>query len=166
MDATERFSYLAFDVMSELSIGKPLGMLQSGKSHYVRDLLIKGIMVLGPLTPVPWLFHLFGSLPRMTADWLAYRAWVLEQLKERMRMEKAESSNVMAWLIKASEEEAERWNPTWLEGDAVSMIVAGSEPEASTLTFLFYHLAQTPSDQEKLRGELESTPWSTDARTL
>ena len=166
VNATEWFSYFAFDVMSELSFGKPLGMLQSGNSHYVRDLLIKGIMVLGPLTPVPWLFHLFGSLPRMTADWLAYRAWVLVQLKQRMQIEKAESSNVMTWLIKASEEGAERWDPTWLEGDAVSMVVAGSEPEASTLTFLFYHLAQTPSAQEKLRAELESTSWSTDARTL
>ena len=167
VNATEWFSYFAFDVMSELSFGKPLGMLKSGKSHYVRDLLIKGIMVLGPLTPVPWLFHLFGSLPRMTADWLAYRTWVLVQLKERMQMEKAESSNVMTWLIRASEEEGgEGWDPTWLEGDAVSMVVAGSEPEASTLTFLFYHLAQTPSAQEKLRAELESTSWSTDARTL
>ena len=85
VNATEWFSYFAFDVMSELSFGKPLGMLKSGKSHYVRDLLIKGIMVLGPLTPVPWLFHLFGSLPRMPADWLAYRAGVLAQLKERMK---------------------------------------------------------------------------------
>lgn len=166
VNATEWFSYFAFDVMSELSFGKPLGMLKSGKSHYVRDLLIKGIMVLGPLTPVPWLFHLFGSLPRMTADWLAYRAWVLVQLKQRMQMEKAESSNVMTWLIKASEDDGEKWDPSWLEGDAVSMVVAGSEPEASTLTFLFYHLAQTPSVQEKLRAELESISFSTDARTL
>ena len=166
VNATEWFSYFAFDVMSELSFGKPLGMLKSGKSHYVRDLLIKGIMVLGPLTPVPWLFHLFGSLPRMTADWLAYRAWVLVQLKERMQVEKAESSNVMTWLIKAGEEDSEKWDPSWLEGDAVSMVVAGSEPEASTLTFLFYHLAQAPSVQEKLRTELESTSFSTDARTL
>lgn len=166
VNVTEWFSYFAFDVMSELSFGKPLGMLKSGQSHYVRDLLIKGIMVLGPLTPVPWLFHLFGSLPRMTADWLAYRAWVLAQLKERMQMEKAESSDVMTWLIKANGEDGERWDPSWLEGDAVSMVVAGSEPEASTLTFLFYHLARDVSAQEKLHEELRSISFSTDARTL
>ena len=113
VNATEWLSYFAFDLMSEFSFGKPLGMLESGKSHYVRDLLIKGIMVLGPLTPVPWLFHLLGSLPRMTADWLAYGAWVLVQWKERMQMEKAESSNYLTWLIKASEEEGgERWHLT------------------------------------------------------
>ena len=95
MNATEWFSYFAFDVISELSFGKPLGILQSGESHYVWDHLIKGIMVLGTLTPVPWPFHLLGSLPRMTADWLAYRAWLLEQLKERMQIEKAESLNFM-----------------------------------------------------------------------
>lgn len=47
------FSYLAFDIMSDLSFGKPFNMVRDGKSHYVRDLLVKGIMVLGPLTPVP-----------------------------------------------------------------------------------------------------------------
>ena len=166
VNVTEWFSYFAFDVMSELSFGKPLGMLTSGKSHYVRDLLIKGIMVLGPLTPVPWLFHLFGSLPRMTADWLAYRAWVLSQLKERMQMEKVESSNVMTWLINANEEGGEDWDTSWLEGDAVSMVVAGSEPEASTLTFLFFHLALDQSAQGKLHDELKSTSFSTDARRL
>ena len=72
----------------------------------------------------------------------------------------------MTWLIKAGEEGSEKWDPSWLEGDAVSMVVAGSEPEASTLTFLFYHLAQVPSVQDRLRKELESTSFTTDARTL
>jgi tryprostatin B 6-hydroxylase len=158
------FSYLAFDIMSDLSFGKPFNMVRDGKSHYVRDLLVKGIMVLGPLTPVPWLFHLAGSLPRMTKDWLAYRAWVLVQLKERMQME-AEKSNVMSWLIKAGEDD-DKWDMSWLEGDAVSMVVAGSEPEASTLVFLFYYLAKLPEKQAKLRAELESASFPTEARTL
>ena len=164
VNASAWFSYLAFDIMSDLSFGKPFHMVRDGKSHYVRDLLIKGIMVLGPLTPVPWLFHLAGSLPRMTKDWLAYRAWVLVQLKERMRME-TEKSNVMSWLIQASEED-DKWDMSWLEGDAVSMIVAGSEPEASTLVFLFYYLAKFAEKQTKLRLELEAASFPTDARAL
>ena len=164
VDASAWFSYLAFDIMSDLSFGKPFHMVRDGKSHYVRDLLIKGIMILGPLTPVPWLFHLAGSLPRMTKDWLAYRAWVLARLKERMQME-SEKSNVMSWLIQASQGE-DKWDMSWLEGDAVSMIVAGSEPEASTLTFLFYYLAKFPEKQTKLRLELEAASFPTDARAL
>ena len=67
--------------MSDRSFGKSFHIVMDGKSHYIRDLLIKGIMVLGPLTPVPWLFHFAGTLPRMTKDWLAYRAWVLVQFE-------------------------------------------------------------------------------------
>lgn len=167
VDASAWFSYLAFDIMSDLAFGKPFHMVRDGKSHYVRNLLIKGIMVLGPLTPVPWLFHLAGSLPRMTRDWLAYRAWVLVQLKERMQIKakEADESNVMSWLIKAAEED-DRWDMSWLEGDAVSMVVAGSEPEASTLVFLFYYLAKLPEKQAKLRKELEALAFSTEARAL
>ncbi len=164
VNATEWFSYFAFDVMSELSFGKPFHMLRDGKSHHVRDLLIDGIMMLGPLTPVPWLFHLFGSLPGMTRKWLAFRAWALAQLKERMGIE-AEKSDVMSWLIKATEED-EKCDMSWLEGDAVSMIVAGSEPEASSLTFLFFHLAQDSAVQVKLRVELEAAGFPLDNRTL
>lgn len=46
------------------------------------------------------------------------------------------------------------------------MTVAGSEPETSTLTLLFYHLAQSPSAQDTLHAELESASFSTDARLL
>lgn len=43
------------------------------------------------------------------------------------------------------------------------MVVAGSEPLATTLTFLFYHLAKEPLAQEKLHAELESAGYSTEA---
>lgn len=159
--ATQWFSYFAFDVMSEITFGKPLYMIRDGKSHHVRDLMIEGIMVLGPTTPVPWLFHIAGSLPGMTRNWLAFRAWTLAQLTERMQMD-AEKSNVMSWLIKADPE----WDISWLEGDALTMIVGGSEPEASSLSFLFYHLAKSPKKQEKLRDELRKKGFPTEAQTL
>lgn len=44
---------------------------------------------------------------------------------------------------------------TWLVGDTRLAIVGGSDTTASTLTFLFCHLAQDPSQVKKLRDELE-----------
>lgn len=44
---------------------------------------------------------------------------------------------------------------TWLRGDTRLAIVGGSDTTASTLTFLFYHLAHDPSQIAKLRAELE-----------
>ncbi len=164
-NATAWFSYFAFDIMSEITFGKPLNMLRDGKSHYVRDLLNKGVMVLGRATPVPWLFRLIGSFPGMKTDWLAFRSWTSAQLKERMQVQN-DQSNVMSWLMQAGEADNGNWGPLWLEGDALTMIVGGSEPEASSILFLFYHLAQSSSEQEKLRTEYKSAGSPTDARTL
>ena len=164
VNATAWFSYFGFDVMSELTFGKPMNMLRDGKSHHIRDILTAGIIVLGPLTPVPWLFHLAGSIPRMTKDWLEYRGWVLGQLKERMQSD-GEGHDVMSWLIQAGEGD-NKWESSWLEGDAVSMVIAGTEPEAASLTFLFYHLAKNPLIQQKLRAELKLAFFPMDARTL
>ena len=84
----------------------------------------------------------------MTADWLSYLSWVLVQLKAQMEMEKPVSSNIMTWLIEAGEKYGEKWDSSWLKRDAMSAVVAGSEPEASSLTLLFYHPAQSPSAQD------------------
>ena len=43
----------------------------------------------------------------------------------------------------------------WLRGDTRLTIVGGSDTTAVTLTFLFYHLANDPSQVKKLRAELE-----------
>lgn len=41
-----------------------------------------------------------------------------------------------------------------LQGDARLIIVAGSDTTSATLTYLFYHLAKSPEQVERLRQEL------------
>lgn len=42
----------------------------------------------------------------------------------------------------------------WLRGDTRLVIVGGSDTTAATLTYIFYHLANDPSQVDKLRAEL------------
>ena len=81
----------------------------------------------------------------------------------------AEESNVMSWLIKAGDNDDNddgKWDMSWLEGDAVSMVVAGSEPEASTFVFLFYYLAKLSDTQAILCAKLVAASFATEARRL
>ena len=78
--------------MSEVTFGKQLNMLRDGNYHYVRDLLNKGVMVLGRATPVPWLFQIVGSFPGLKTDWLAFRSWTKKnwvKTSEKSRLEGA-----------------------------------------------------------------------------
>lgn len=54
----------------------------------------------------------------------------------------------------------------WLRGDAASVIIAGSETVALTLTFLFYELAKHPEQVAKLRAELDPMSNPLDAKAL
>ena len=80
VNATELFSFFAFDVIADFLFGKPIGMLQTGKSHYAIKLLKQGVEVIGILAPVPWLFRVAVSVPGMARDWHTFCQWSLAQL--------------------------------------------------------------------------------------
>jgi cytochrome P450 len=65
--------------------------------------------------------------------------------------------DVSHWLIddslKKGSLEADR---EWLNGDALTIIIAGSDTIAPTLVFIFYELALSPLQQSKLLEELKS----------
>lgn len=62
----------------------------------------------------------------------------------------------MSKLIKGAQDpqDKEKIDMYWLTGDALVMIVAGSDTVSIALTFLFYELARSPHHVAKLREEL------------
>lgn len=71
-----------------------------------------------------------------------------------------EVPDVMSWLITSFDKLEHYGNrakeQTLLESEARLIIVAGSDTTASTLTHIFYHLAQDPALVDSLRLELKS----------
>ncbi|KUI74577.1 Tryprostatin B 6-hydroxylase [Cytospora mali] len=80
--------------------------------------------------------------------------WCKQRMSERIKM-KGERYDVSHWLIDSSLKtgslEADR---EWLNGDAVTLIIAGSDTIAPTLVFAFYELAHNPLCQGKPLEEL------------
>lgn len=71
-------------------------------------------------------------------------------------MAKADFDQILSYLVDDYEKsEKTNLDYQWLRGDTRLVIVGGSDTTASTLCYIFYHLAKDPSQVEKLRAEFE-----------
>ncbi|KAI1351961.1 cytochrome P450 [Xylaria sp. FL0043] len=158
INVTDWFSWFAFDVMGEFAFSRSFQMLQDRKWHSKIRLLVDGMSASAYVTPVPWLAQLGKNIrPRMSLvkDWDSMLQWCSECMDERREM-KGEYPDLSHWLINAYMEDGCRHTDlAWLNGDAVTLIVAGSGTVSVVLTFAFYHLAKDSSQQEKLYNEIK-----------
>ncbi|PVH72767.1 cytochrome P450 [Cadophora sp. DSE1049] len=149
------FNYYSFDVMGELAFGQSFDMLKTGEKHNAIKLLHEGQRPLGIFSPMPWLMMIMMRIPGAGAGynrWLAY----CEEHAEKRKAMKMEERDIMSWLLEADPMSSDPFKEhMWLVGDARLIIVAGSDTTAATLTYLFYHLALSPTIVQNLRKELQ-----------
>ncbi|KAK0744971.1 cytochrome P450 [Apiosordaria backusii] len=155
------FYFFTFDVMGEFAFGQGFEMLQTEKWHWAVRLLRRAMSLLGPFSAVPWLAQMaFYVVPWMwiVRDWLGMMEWCKERMGERIERHGrgTERRDVAHWLIEYSLKRGslER-DREWLNGDAVTVVIAGSDTIAPTLVFAFYELARDRGLQDRLREELE-----------
>ncbi|KAF2680749.1 putative benzoate 4-monooxygenase cytochrome P450 [Lentithecium fluviatile CBS 122367] len=153
IDSHQLFLFFGFDVMGDIAFGEGFGMLEQNKPHPIMNTLRSGIYLLGRLSPVPWLMTILMTIPRSKEDWV--------------KMEQFSEERVMLKLIDAARdpEDKAKIDMHWLSGDAMVIIIAGSDTVSATLTLLFYHLALLPEHVQKLRKELMNVDM-TDNRKL
>ncbi|KAF2759886.1 cytochrome P450 monooxygenase-like protein [Pseudovirgaria hyperparasitica] len=153
IDVRECFYWFAFDIMGDLALGRSFNMLRNGQWHNVLATMRKGMSMLGPLTPVPWLARVGMAIPGAMKDWNNMCKWCEERMRERLQMGVKEL-DISHWLIEGSRNGNGDYDWDWLSGDALSIITAGSDTVATTLVFAFYVLALYPEEQRKLRRSL------------
>ncbi|KAI1386119.1 cytochrome P450 [Hypoxylon trugodes] len=158
VNVSDWFYWFTFDVMGEFAFARSFGMLQDEKWHFAVRLLRKAMGLLGPFSPVPWIAQIaFYTTPWMfvVRDWLAMMQWCRDRMSDRIQA-KVARPDVSHWLIDASIQkgslDADR---EWLNGDAVTIIIAGSDTIAPTLVFAFYELARSSWQQDELLSELK-----------
>jgi len=183
IDCRQLFLYFGFDVMGDIAFGEGFGMLESNKPHAVMNIMRSGIYVLGRLSPVSWFITILASLPGANADWAKLEQFSEEQVLKRSKLDRDESDvsrschatkrtvtnfhKVMSKLIDAARdpEDKDKIDMHWLSGDALVIIIAGSDTVSAALTFLFHHLALLPQHVQQLREELSNVD-ITDNRQL
>lgn len=161
---TDWFYWYTFDVIGELAFAKSFNMLRDKKWHSAVKLLRRAMSLLGPFSPVPWLAQIaFHFIPWMHVirDWFTMMRWCKQRMDERIiaqvNLEKFNKPDVSYWLIDASLKqgslEADR---SWLNGDAIAIIIAGSDTVGSALVFAAYELACNQKQQDELFNELRN----------
>ncbi|KAL8869639.1 MAG: hypothetical protein Q9174_004121 [Haloplaca sp. 1 TL-2023] len=152
------FYWFSFDVMGHFAFSKSFGMLKDESWHHAVEMLRKGLALVGPFTPVPWLIRLEFDIPilRVVRDFQSMTAWCAKRMKERIEIGVGEgdiSSKLIAQSAKHGRLISDR---NTLNRDAIAMVIAGSDTVALTLPFIFYHPAQNPDMLSKLQKELDT----------
>ncbi|TRX93374.1 hypothetical protein FHL15_005649 [Xylaria flabelliformis] len=158
VNVSDWFYWFTFDVMGEFAFARSFAMLQNEEWHFAVTLLRKAMSLLGPFSPVPWIAQIaFHITPWMyiVRDWSEMMSWCKDRMTDRIQA-KIDRPDVSHWLIEASTKrgslEADR---KWLNGDAVTIIIAGSDTVAPTLVFTFYEMAHHPAYQAQLFSALK-----------
>ncbi|KXX73522.1 Tryprostatin B 6-hydroxylase [Madurella mycetomatis] len=158
VNATDFFLWFTFDVMGDFTFSKSFGMLESQRWH---DIILKtknARVLLGPLTPTPWLLHLgIKLLPRVLwmKDWYDSVDWCQQQMEERLSRESR--SDLLDLTFFLMEKGTDAGVSPWLRGDSLLAILAGSEPTAQALAAIFHELVMHPEHIDKLHKELGDT---------
>lgn len=174
--------WYAFDVIGEITYGHTFGFLESasdidGIIRKTRDFLvyahsigqINGLDDLLRKNPILlWLNRngYFNSNPNPVVPWALNRQLIRARSREAgERSAKIDGKEVLLdRFFNAKDANPETITDKELLGLGLSMVLAGSESTAISLSSLFYHLLKTPWAYQRLRTELaEALPPSRNA---
>ncbi|KUI68202.1 Tryprostatin B 6-hydroxylase [Cytospora mali] len=162
--------WFGFDAMGDFVFNYHFGMLETTTWHHFLVRSYRAVDLLGPFGPVPWLVHIaFKLLPRVNKlrDWYEMTSWCRQIMDQRLKNDALQKElDLTHYLmmqdpkqgkVAAGEEvyaTARKHNRFWIHGDSLLVMVAGSGPIATALTFLLGELAQNPRHIDKLYEEL------------
>ncbi len=81
---------------------------------------------------------------------------IVVRIINRRRSEPTEKGDLLAMLITAGDDDGTRMSDKQLRDEVMTLLIAGYETAASTLTWLWYLLSQHPDIEAKLHQEVDS----------
>lgn len=154
INAAKYFTCYGFDVMGDLAFNKDFGMLKSGEQHFAVELLEEALGVQGLKLPT-WIFRVLVAIPSLTKQYWKFIHYCDEQLDAKMADKNFDKPSLMNILLAHAGQRPSQQELLTLQSDCRTIIVAGSDTVAASLSFTFYLLAQHPKDVVKLREELK-----------
>ncbi|KAI1318351.1 cytochrome P450 [Xylariaceae sp. FL0255] len=151
--------WFAFDSMGDFTLSTSFNMLRDQQWHHIISRIQRAMSLLGPFGTVPWLVQLtFRLAPSVghLRDWRETVAWARQQMLSRLfdRGSKEPIYDLAHFLVEGQEEGITEQDLSWLHGDSLLAIVAGSEPVAYTLVGIFRELSLHPDHIDKIHKEL------------
>lgn len=153
----ELVNSFAYDVMSDVAFGKPMGLIDGTSTQETNDVLKKvndGLALFGLLENVPWTLKALDVITSRVGPLKDWTDWSVSQIEARMALKDAKLDLVQHLIDNTPDDEEGR---RLMHGDSRILIAAGSETIASALSFINVQLATHPQYIIKLRKELEQT---------
>ncbi|KAH7147578.1 cytochrome P450 [Fusarium sp. MPI-SDFR-AT-0072] len=149
-------NFYTFDIMGDLAFGKSFNMLENGVEHdfFTESHKTQGFM--GAFRRLIWFFPLVTAIPIVNSSYLAFQAFIRNQVETR-RKNKPEEPDVFTCILEdydAIEKPTEQ-DYNNLCGDAHLIVIAGSDTTSSSTTCLLHHLALHPDVLAKLQAEID-----------
>ncbi|KAJ5529440.1 hypothetical protein N7527_002833 [Penicillium freii] len=154
----ELMYFFAFDSMGDFAFSEDFGMMSSKRWHSSIAMLRSALTLLGPFSPAIWIPRLgFAFIPSLwkVRHWFHMLEFCDQCMARRMKKTPPDR-DIASWFI---EDHVKRGSdPTraqWLSGDTATLVVAGSDTTAPSLTLFFYFLARYPMHAEKIYEEIQ-----------
>ncbi|KAL2848581.1 cytochrome P450 [Aspergillus pseudoustus] len=160
VDISKWFNFWSFDVMGDLAFGQSFKMLHEAKGHWAVDLLDKQQEGAGFGLPC-WAARALMAIPGARKAYYTFLRFCAEQIETRIGLQgKQTNPDITHYLIddfltKGLKGSARQAELKQMYLDSKLIIVAGSDTTATTMAFLFYHIAREPGLLTRLREEIE-----------
>ncbi|KAK1546744.1 cytochrome P450 3A17 [Colletotrichum paranaense] len=154
------WTYMAADVISQLSFGQSLGVLESGKSTMYMRAIENALIADVIQCEIPFLASLSQLIPRSLLQTFSRQ---LEQVRlggaDGVASVKQRGPSSAQSIFTEMIAECDSEGRTWLTKEAVGMegagmMVAGTDTTAAVLTYLIWSVLKQPILQEKLENEI------------
>ncbi|KXH32013.1 cytochrome P450 3A17 [Colletotrichum nymphaeae SA-01] len=154
------WTYMAADVISQLSFGQSLGVLESGKSTMYMRAIENALIADVIQCEIPFLASLSQLIPRSLLQTFSRQ---LEQVRlggaDGVASVKQRGPSSTQSIFTEMIAECDSEGRTWLTKEAVGMegagmMVAGTDTTAAVLTYLIWSVLKQPVLQEKLEDEI------------
>ncbi|MBI3245252.1 MAG: cytochrome P450 [Deltaproteobacteria bacterium] len=134
------------------------GIEEGTKFTQLRALLIE-LLSLGtnPLNLIPWFPRLLGPFTnrqRLMQLIGEVDKALYEAIAQRRAVGTEGRSDILSMLLEARDEQGQPLTDVELRDELVTMLVAGHETTATSLSWTFHHLLQQPEVVERLKAEL------------
>ncbi|CZS97822.1 related to benzoate-para-hydroxylase (cytochrome P450) [Rhynchosporium agropyri] len=162
LNMSEWCTFLTFDVMGSLAFGRSFNMSTSSQNHYVTDLLKKSGGFAHLNGNMLWAFRCgFTPLffPDLNSGREELRAYAKKEAQNRMKLgtEGTEVKDFCYYLIDAEDPETgEGFTIDELWGEALLLIIAGSDTTSTTLSGTLFYLTHNPKVLETVKNEVRT----------
>ncbi|KAJ5473790.1 hypothetical protein N7475_003356 [Penicillium sp. IBT 31633x] len=150
--------FFAFDSMGDFAFSEDFGMMKNQRWHSSIAKLRSALTLLGPFSPAIWIPRLgFAFIPTFwkVGHWFHMLEFCDQCMSRRMKKTLPDRDIASSFIEDHVKHGSDPMHTRWLGGDTATLVVAGSDTTASSLTLLFYFLARYPHHVKKIYEEIQ-----------